>query len=326
MNEQNNELIIEKSLVFKRLIQEVKKVVVGQDELIRNLIIALLSSWHIILEWVPGLAKTLSIQTLSQALDLDFSRIQFTPDLLPSDLIGTQIYNPNKWEFTNKLWPIFANFVLADEINRAPSKVQSALLQAMAEQKVTIWENTYWLKSPFIVLATQNPLEQEGTYPLPEAQLDRFLFKTIVKYPTKEQEIEIMKMSTKSSFPQINKVVWLNELIELQDLVKQIYVSDNIYNYVRDIVFVSRNPKEYGLNDLHNYIMFWASPRSSIWLILAAKALAFMNGRSFVVPEDVKSIALDVMRHRIILSYEALASDVTTDDVIKTILDNTKVS
>ena len=304
---------------------EVKKVVIWQENLIRNLLITILAKGHIILEWVPWLAKTLSISTLAKTLNLDFSRIQFTPDLLPSDLIGTKVFDQNKASFYIKKWPIFSNFVLADEINRAPSKVQSALLECMAEKQVTIWEETFKLDQPFIVLATQNPIEQEWTYNLPEAQMDRFLMKTVIDYPTPDEEIEIMKRFTNGLDEKIEKIMDKNQIFELIELVNKIYVSDNIFQYVKDIVFTSRFPEKYWLENIRNHIAFWASPRASLALIECAKVLAMMDWRDFVLPEDIKEIAYDVLRHRIILSYEAIAENITSDDIVKMILENTKV-
>jgi len=307
---------------------EVKKIVIWQDMLIRNLLISLLVKWHIILEWVPGLAKTLSIQTLSQTLHLAFSRIQFTPDLLPSDLIWTRIFDQKTTEFIVRKWPIFANFVLADEINRSPSKVQSALLESMAEQQVTIWDRTFPLPHPFIVLATQNPIEQEWTYNLPEAQMDRFLLKTIISYPEQHEEIEIMKRFTEKQPEKIKikKILTPKKLEAMMKLVSQIYVSENIYEYVKDIVFTSRFPEQYEREDLSSLIEFWASPRASLALIQCSKVLAMMDGRSFVLPEDIKDIAYDVLRHRIIPSYDAIAQNITSDDIIQEVLQHTKIS
>ena len=317
--------VLASSQKINALISEIHKKVIGQDELIRSLIIWLLTKWHILLEWVPGLAKTLTVDSLAKTLDLGFNRIQFTPDLLPSDLVGTEIFNPKTWEFQTKLWPIFNNFILADEINRAPSKVQSALLEAMAEKQITIWNQTYKIADPFIVLATQNPVEQSGTYKLPEAQLDRFLLKAKVHYPKKEDELEMYKKQTSNIFENISKVLTREELTHIQNVVSQIYVSDSIFKYVLDIVDASRNVENYNLADLKYMIMYGISPRWWLALINASKVLALLNGRTFVIPEDIKEIAMSALSHRIVLSYEALASDITSDFIVKKILDNVEV-
>lgn len=304
---------------------QMNKRIIGQEQLIRNLLIWLLTKGHILLEWAPWLAKTLTIETLSKTLHLDFRRIQFTPDLLPSDLIWAQIFNQKEGDFMTKKWPIFANFILADEINRAPSKVQSALLEAMQEKQVTIWEKSYELDTPFLVLATQNPLEQEGTFPLPEAQLDRFLFKTQVFYPREEEEIEIMKTYANNGLEEIEKTLSKTDISEMQNLLNDIFVDENIYIYIRDIVFATRKPREHWLMDLAKYIEYGASPRASLAFIKASKALALMNWRHFVIPEDIKEISKDILRHRIGLSYEAIADDVHIDDVIEKIIDSISV-
>lgn len=303
---------------------EISKKVVGQENLIRDMIVALFAGWHILLEGAPGLAKTLTIDTMSKALDTGFKRIQFTPDLLPSDLVWAKIYNPSKWDFSTKFGPIFTNFLLTDEINRAPSKVQSALLEAMAEKQVTIWDETYKLESPFIVLATQNPIEQEGTYTLPEAQLDRFLLKTIVSYPSEIEEIQIMKNNFIES-DVIDKILSKNDIIKYQNLIKNVYCDDKIFNYVKDLVFATRDPKRFWLDKIANYISYWLSPRASISIISAAKVLAALDSRDFIIPEDIKEMAYPVFRHRIILNYDAIADDVKTDDIIKILLDNIKI-
>ncbi len=305
---------------IKLVFSEIWKKIVWQENLIRDLVIALLSRWHILLEWAPWLAKTLSVDTLSKTLGLKFNRIQFTPDLLPSDLIWAKIYDPEAKSFFIKHWPIFSNFVLADEINRAPSKVQSALLEAMAEGQVTIWEESFKLEKPFIVLATQNPIEQSGTFDLPEAQLDRFLLKTIVDYPSKQEEIKILKQSTSIDNVKIEKILSKKDVLEAQNLVKEIYVDDNILNYISDIVSETRNNKRYG-----DIITYGVSPRASIWLLQASKVLALISGREFVIPEDIKNIAKSVLRHRLILSYEALADNITEDEVVERILGVVKV-
>lgn len=319
------EKIKDASSKIEALVLEVHKKVVWQDKLIKNLIIWLLAKGHILLEWVPWLAKTLTVSTLSKTLDLGFNRIQFTPDLLPSDLIWTEIYNSKTWDFMIKQWPIFNNFILADEINRAPSKVQSALLEAMAERQVTIWKETFILQEPFIVLATQNPIEQSWVYRLPEAQLDRFLFKTIVDYPTKEEEIEMYKKLNSTSEEKLKKVLTREDILDLQNLVNEIFVSDNIYKYVADIVDASRNPGSYNLWNLKKYISYWISPRWWLAIILSAKVNALINSRTFVIPEDIKEVVFDALNHRIGLSYEAIASDVYPQDIIKEIITWVKV-
>jgi len=302
------------------VLKKMRKVIVGQDYLLTRLLIGLLKDGHILVEGVPGLAKTLAVRTFAKVLKLSFSRIQFTPDLLPADLIGTLIYNPETKEFTPKLGPIFANIVLADEINRAPAKVQSALLEAMQERQVTIGENTYKLPEPFLVLATQNPIEQEGTYPLPEAQIDRFMLKLKITYPKKEEEKEIIDRVAIKGLPQVESAIGEEELKRAKEAVNIIYVDERIKNYVVDIVFATRNPEEYGLDDLKRFIDYGASPRASIYLIQSSQALAFIKQRGFVVPEDVKEIAYDVLRHRIILSYEAEAEEITQEKIIEEIL------
>lgn len=294
---------------------EISKKVIWQELLVRELLVCLLCKWHILLEWAPWLAKTLSVATLSEVLSLNFNRIQFTPDLLPSDLIGNRIYHPDTKEFSVKKWPIFSNLVLADEINRAPSKVQSALLEAMAERQVTIWDDTFKLDKQFMVLATQNPLEQDWTYSLPEAQLDRFLLKTIIDYPTESEEIEIMKKYSKDDIIKINKILKKTDLDLLQDQISKIHVEENIYIYVKDLIFCSRNNPE-----IKQYLLYWASPRASIALIKVSKANAFLEWRDFVIPEDIKFMLKWVLRHRIILNYESLAEWITPDFVIDNIL------
>lgn len=303
------------------LIAEVQKVVIGQDTLIRNMVIALFARGHIILEWVPWLAKTLSIETLAKTLWVDFSRLQFTPDLLPSDLIWSQIWNQKTHEFMIKKWPIFAHFVLADEINRAPAKVQSALLEAMAERQITIWDQRFSLEEPFVVMATQNPVEQEGTYSLPEAQLDRFLLKTVLTYPTEEEEIEIMKrFSGSAPVQEVQEVIPHEDILKMQSTIDLVHVSEAMYAYVRDIISATRNPKKYGCEHLSWYIQFWWSPRASLSLIRAAKVMAAIHGRSFVIPEDVQEIVTDVLRHRLILTFDALADEMTSENIIEEIV------
>jgi len=305
----------------QKIKDELGKVIIGQEKLVNSLIIAILSKWHIILEWVPWLAKTLSIQTLAKTLDLDFKRISFTPDLLPWDLLGWEIYNQKEAKFYIKKWPIFTNFLLADEINRAPSKVQSALLESMQEKKITIANETYELDSPFFVLATQNPIEQEWTYKLPEAQLDRFLLKVVIDYPTENEEILIMKNYNKQEDIKINKVLSKKEFLELQNLIENdIFVDDKIYNYVKNLVFATRYPVNFWLNKIVDYISYWASPRASIALIKSAKVCAFLDNRNYVTPDDIKYIAYDCLRHRIWLTFEALGDSVTTDMLITEVL------
>ncbi len=297
---------------------EMAKKVIGQKNLVRDILIGLFSGGHILLEWVPGLAKTLSVETLSKVIDLDYKRIQFTPDLLPSDLIWARIYENQK--FVVKKWPIFSNLVLADEINRAPSKVQSALLEAMAEKQVTIWDETFILPEPFMVLATQNPLEQSGTYSLPEAQLDRFLLKTIVDYPNKQEELQIMKQYSQNISTALEKIFDVSEVLEIRKSIQDVWVSESIYDYVADIVFLTRQSEF-----TKKYLAIWASPRASISLIKAAKALAYLQGRDFVIPEDIQEMIFPVLRHRIILSYEQVAEWMTTDEVIREILEHVEI-
>lgn len=302
--------------------EEIWKKVVWQKTLVRDLLIALFSKWHILIEWAPWLAKTLTVDSLAKTLDLDFKRIQFTPDLLPSDLIGSNIFNPEKNDFYIKHWPIFSNFVLADEINRAPSKVQSALLEAMAEKQVSIWDKTFKLDLPFIVLATQNPIEQEWTFNLPEAQLDRFLLKTIVEYPNELEEIQIMKNSTNIDKINLQKIFKKKDIEEISNIIDEIYVDEKIYDYIKNLVFYTRN----STNTISKYLNYPVSPRASIALLKSTKSLAFLNARDYVIPEDVKEMFFPVMRHRISLNYEALADDIKVEDIIKTILKEVFVS
>jgi MoxR-like ATPase len=320
-----NEKVKEESLFVRELLAEINKVIVGQERLIERLIIGLLANGHILIEGVPGLAKTLSVRTLSQAIQTRFQRIQFTPDLLPADLIGTLVYNPQSGDFTPKRGPIFANLILADEINRAPAKVQSALLEAMQERQVTIGEYTYPLDEPFLVLATQNPIEQEGTYPLPEAQVDRFMLKVVITYPDRREEREIMERMTRDSLPPVNPVISPEALVRARGVVSEIYVDEKIKNYVLDIVFATRQPEEFDLADLKPLIAYGASPRATIYLVTTAKAHAFLHGRGYVTPEDIKQVAMDVLRHRIIVTYEAEAEEVTSEDVVRKILDQVEV-
>ncbi|MER3463206.1 MAG: ATPase, partial [Chitinophagaceae bacterium] len=305
---------------------EVNKVIVGQSYMFDRLLIGLLSNGHVLLEGVPGLAKTLTIKSLAQAIHAKFSRIQFTPDLLPADVIGTMIYNQQRNEFVVRKGPIFTNFVLADEINRAPAKVQSALLEAMQERQVTIGDTTYKLDEPFLVLATQNPLEQEGTYPLPEAQVDRFIMKVVVSYPKRSEEQLIMRQNVQGvPTPTINSVVSAFEIVQARQLVRDIYMDEKVEQYILDIVFATRVPDEYGLEKLKPLMSYGSSPRGSINLAIASKAQAFLNGRGYVIPEDVRSICVDVLRHRLGLTYEAEAENVTTLNVIEEILNKVKV-
>ena len=317
---------IQREREFVDLIQlEVNKVIVGQKHLVDSLLISLLSNGHILLEGVPGLAKTLAINTLSQCIQAKFSRIQFTPDLLPADLIGTLIYSQKNENFTVKKGPIFSNFILADEINRSPAKVQSALLEAMQERQVTIGEQTYNLDEPFMVLATQNPIEQEGTYPLPEAQLDRFMLKVVISYPTKEEEQRIIRMNIAKEFPQAQAVISPENIVKAREAVKEVYLDEKIERYILDIVFATRFPQDYKLEKFKDMIAYGVSPRASIFLTMAAKANAFIKRRGYVIPEDVRAVCHDVMRHRIGLTYEAEAENITTEDVINEILNTIEV-
>ena len=305
--------------------QGMDQTIVGQKHLVDSLLIALLANGHVLLEGVPGLAKTLAIKTLASLIDAKYSRIQFTPDLLPADVVGTMVYSAKQEKFEVRRGPVFANFVLADEINRAPAKVQSALLEAMQERQVTIGKETFKLDDPFLVLATQNPIEQEGTYPLPEAQVDRFLIKVIIGYPNKEEEKQIIRQNIKAEKREVRALVKPEDIIEVRKIVQQIYVDEKIERYIVDIVFATRFPQDYGLNDLTSIISFGASPRASISLALAARAYAFLKGRGYVIPEDVRAVCHDVMRHRIGLSYEAEANNISADEVISEILDKIAV-
>ncbi|MBD5190609.1 MAG: MoxR family ATPase [Bacteroidales bacterium] len=320
-----NDLIASKSSFISLIRSGMQRRIVGQKHLVDSLLIALLCNGHILLEGVPGLAKTLAIKTLSKLVDAKYNRIQFTPDLLPADVIGTLIYSVKKEQFEIKKGPIFANFVLADEINRAPAKVQSALLEAMQERQVTIGDETFPLDHPFLVMATQNPIEQEGTYQLPEAQTDRFLLKVVIGYPSKEEEKSIIRQNIFAEKMPVDAVVSLQEINEVQKIVEKIYIDEKIENYIVDVVFATREPSKYGLNDLADIIGYGASPRASISLTLAARAYAFLQGRGYVIPEDVRAVCYDVMRHRIGLTYEAEANNISTDDVITEILDKVVV-
>lgn len=320
-----NEIIASKSDFVSLVKNGMDQRIVGQKHLVDSLLIALMCNGHILLEGVPGLAKTLAIKTLSELIEAKYNRIQFTPDLLPADVIGTMIYSVKKEQFEVKRGPIFANFVLADEINRAPAKVQSALLEAMQERQVTIGDSTFRLNSPFLVMATQNPIEQEGTYPLPEAQTDRFLLKVVIGYPNKEEEKMIIRQNIKGELPPITPVIKPEEIMDLKKVAGQIYLDEKIENYIVDLVFATREPAKYGLNDLQTLISFGASPRASISLAKAARAYAFLRGRGYVIPEDVRSVCYDVMRHRIGLTYEAEATNIGADEVITNIIDKVVV-
>ncbi len=320
-----NEKIQRESEFVELLNMETGKQIVGQKYMMERLLVGLLSQGHILLEGVPGLAKTMAIKTLAQAIHAKFSRIQFTPDLLPADLIGTMIYNQQMNEFTVKKGPIFANFILADEINRAPAKVQSALLQAMQERQVTIGEHTYKLEEPFLVLATQNPIEQEGTYPLPEAQIDRFMLKVVITYPEREDERQIMRRNVNETFPEVKAVIDPKSVMRAREVVKEVYMDEKIEHYILDIVFATRNPEKHKLERLKPLISYGGSPRASINLALASKTFAFIKRRGYVIPEDVRAICHDVLRHRIGLTYEAEAENVTTEDIVSEILNKVEV-
>ena len=320
-----NERIKKESEFVDLITLEIQKVIVGQKALLDRLLIGLLSDGHILLEGVPGLAKTLAISTLSQTIDASFSRIQFTPDLLPADLLGTMIYSQKKEEFVVKKGPIFANMILADEINRSPAKVQSALLEAMQEKQVTIGETTYKLERPFLVMATQNPIEQEGTYPLPEAQVDRFMMKVIVNYPAREEERLIVRENLAEEFPTANRILKPADIMKARSIVKEVYLDEKIENYILDIVFATREPEKAGLAQFVPLIQYGGSPRASINLARAAKAYAFIKRRGYVVPEDIRAVCHDVMRHRIGLTYEAEAENITSENIISEILNHVEV-
>ncbi|MGB0581135.1 MAG: AAA family ATPase [Limisphaerales bacterium] len=320
-----NEEVQRVSTFVQPLFTEINKVVIGQKYLVERLTVGLLANGHVLLEGVPGLAKTLSVNTLAACFDVRFSRLQFTPDMLPADVIGTQIYNPQSGEFTTKRGPVFANFVLADEINRAPAKVQSALLEAMQERQVTIGDQTFHLEEPFLVLATQNPVEQEGTYPLPEAQLDRFMLKLKIGYPSRDEERQILDtMARTSNLPTASQVAEVKQVAEARQVINEIYVDDKVKDYIVDLVYATREPNRYDIR-VEEYIQLGASPRATISLTLAAKAFAFLKGRGYVTPQDVKSIALDVMRHRVAITFEAEAEEKTSDSVVQKILDELPV-
>jgi MoxR-like ATPase len=325
LSELNKKIESESSFVSD-LQNEMHKVIVGQDIMINRLIMGLLCNGHILLEGVPGLAKSLTVSTLANAINASFNRIQFTPDLLPADLIGTLIYNQKTAEFETKKGPIFNNIILADEINRSPAKVQSALLEGMQERQVSIGDHSYRLDDPFLVLATQNPLEQEGTYPLPEAQVDRFLFKVIIDYPTKDEELKIINRMAKTEVVnEVDRVVNTDDIKQARQTVNEVYIDEKIHNYILDLVFATREPENYGLGEIKDFINTGASPRASIYLSLAGKARAFMEGRGYVTPEDIREIIHDIMRHRIILTFEAEAEEVNTDDIITRIVRTVEV-
>lgn len=317
---QLTERVKEQNYFFSLLKQEINKIIIGQEYMVDRLLVGLLGNGHVLLEGVPGLAKTLAIKTLAEAVHGDFSRIQFTPDLLPADVVGTMMYNIKDNDFSIKKGPVFANFVLADEINRAPAKVQSALLEVMQEKQVTIGDETMPLPKPFLVLATQNPIDQEGTYLLPEAQSDRFMLKCKIDYPQFEDERKVMRMVATSHQPEVRPVISLDQVVEAKKIINQIYLDEKIEKYILDMVFATRYPENYGLSELKNYISFGASPRASINLAIASRAFAFLKGRAFVIPEDVKELAKDVLRHRIGLTFEAEAEEITTEEIIDRIL------
>ncbi len=323
---QMNELIERESAFIELINREMEKVIIGQHYMIDRMMIALLANGHLLLEGVPGLAKTLAIKSLASTIEADFSRIQFTPDLLPADVVGTQIYQIKTDSFSVRKGPVFANFVLADEINRAPAKVQSALLEAMQEKQVTIGDQTFDLPKPFLVLATQNPVEQEGTYPLPEAQVDRFMLKVVLDYPKREEEMRIIRQNTSaSSFPAVSKILKPADIMKARDIVRKVYMDEKIEQYIVDIVFASREPSAYGLKNYEDLISFGGSPRASINLALAAKAYAFIKRRGYVIPEDVRAISHDVLRHRIGLTYEAEAENITSEHIVDEILNKVEV-
>ncbi len=317
---------VEKESHSMRALQaEIGKVIVGQSYLVERLLLSLLADGHVLLEGVPGLAKTLSVKTLAQAIATHFQRIQFTPDLLPADLLGTLIYNPKTGEFSTKKGPLFSNIILADEINRAPAKVQSALLECMQERQITLGGQTYKLDEPFMVLATQNPIEQEGTYPLPEAQIDRFMFKLKITYPTKSEELLIMERMAGKSVVKVNPVIGPEDILRAREVVRHIYIDEKIKNYIVNIVCATRDPEAYKLKNLKGLIMYGASPRATIYLNIASKAYAFLRGRGYVTPDDVKAVGMDILRHRVIVTYEAEAEELTSEDIVKRVFDEIEV-
>ncbi len=319
------EKIQQESAFLPRLLEEIGRVIVGQEMMVERLLIGLLADGHVLMEGVPGLAKTLTVRTLARAVETTFRRIQFTPDLLPADLIGTLVYDPKDQEFRTRKGPVFSNIILADEINRAPSKVQSALLEAMQERTVTIGENTFPLEAPFLVLATQNPIEQEGTYPLPEAQVDRFMLKLSVDYPSREDELQIMRRMSTGPEPEVTSVVTPEEILRARKAAEMIYLDQQVEQYIVDLVLATRNPGAYGLDDLPDLISYGASPRASIYLAKTARAQAFLQRRGYVTPDDVRAMAMDVLRHRVLLTYEAEAEEVTSEDVVTQILNSVEV-
>jgi MoxR-like ATPase len=320
-----NEKIKEESSFVTLLRNELGKVIIGQSRMVDRLLIGILTRGHVLLEGVPGLAKTLAVSTLAKVIDTGFKRIQFTPDLLPADLIGTMIFNQKTGEFVAKKGPLFSNIILADEINRAPAKVQSALLEAMQERQVTIGEQTYKLEEPFLVLATQNPIEQEGTYPLPEAQVDRFMMKLKIVYPSREEEKQILSRMGKGDVPEVSKVISVDRILAARNIVSEIYMDPKVEDYIVNIVYASREPQSVGLGDLKGLISYGASPRATLFLTRAARAHAFIRGRGYVTPEDVKSVGLDILRHRIIVTYEAEAENITSEDIVQKIFDSVEV-
>ncbi|NOY89160.1 MAG: MoxR family ATPase [FCB group bacterium] len=323
--QQIQEKVERESSFVERLLGEMNNVIVGQKYLVERLLIGILADGHILIEGVPGLAKTLSVSTLADAIQAKFHRLQFTPDLLPADLIGTMIYNPQTAQFTVKKGPLFANIILADEINRAPAKVQSALLEAMQERQITIGDETFKLEEPFLVLATQNPIEQEGTYPLPEAQIDRFMLMLKITYPSPVEEREIMERNTGAQLRTVSKVITPEDIIKARHVVRSIYIDDKVKEYIINLIFASREPEKYGLGNLKSLIAFGASPRATIYLNLAAKAHAFLKGRGYITPEDIKAIGPDVLRHRILVTYEAEAEEINSDDIVSKIFDAVEV-
>ena len=320
-----NTKIAQDSLFIQDLRREMAKVVVGQEDLVNGLLTGLIANGHVLVEGVPGLAKTLTVKTLAQVIDASFQRIQFTPDLLPADIVGTLVFNPKESSFSVRKGPIFANVILADEINRAPAKVQSALLEAMQERQVTISDSSFKLPELFMVLATQNPIEQEGTYPLPEAQVDRFMLKLNVTYPTKTEEVKVLELMARQTLPQAAKTISVEQLLTARKTADQIYVDDKIKNYVLDLVIATREPEKHGLAKIKPWILYGASPRATIFMIQAAKAYAFINGRGYVTPEDIKAVGFDVMRHRVLLTYEAEAESVGPEDILKNIFEAVEV-
>jgi len=320
-----NQKIQQDSLFLQDLRREISKVVIGQEDLVNSLLVGLIANGHVLVEGLPGLAKTLTVKTLAQGISAAFQRIQFTPDLLPADITGTLIYNPKEATFSVRKGPIFSNIILADEINRAPAKVQSALLEGMQERQVTISDSTYKLPDLFMVLATQNPIEQEGTYPLPEAQVDRFMLKVNITYPTKQEEAKVLDLMARQTLPQAGKAVTMEQVLKARQTADLIYVDDKIKNYVLDLVIATREPEKHGLEKIKPWINYGASPRATIFMIQAAKAYAFINGRGYVTPEDIKAVGFDVLRHRVLLTYEAEAENITSEDIVKSLFEAVEV-